>query len=89
MSYREGVKETLNETINEMVRIHEAEKPMPENKTRLQALLGVMPNIEIDDEGYPFFCVEVYDKVQDTQNHYDCSQGCEECKKRFWEAKEK
>lgn len=29
------------------------------------------------------------EKVQDTQNHYDCSQGCEECKKRFWEAKEK
>ena len=65
------------------------EKPMSENKTRLQALLEVLPNIELDDEGYPFFCVEVYDKVQDTQNNYDCSQGCEECKKRFWEAKEK
>ena len=74
-----------NETISEMVRIHETEKPMPENKTRLQALLEVLPNIEIDDDGYPFFCVEVYDKVQYTQNHYDCSQGCEECKKRFWE----
>ena len=78
-----------NETISEMVRIHETVEPMPENKTRLQALLEVLPNIEIDDDGYPFFCVEVYDKVQDTQNHYDCSQGCEECKKRFWEAKEK
>lgn len=65
------------------------EKPMPENKTRLQALLEVLPNIELDDEGYPWFCVEVYDKAQETKNHYDCSQGCEECKKRFWEAKEK
>lgn len=54
-------------------------------KTRLQALLEVLPNIERDDDGYPWFCVEVYDKAQDTQNHYDCSQGCEECKKRFWE----
>lgn len=58
---------------------------MSENKTRLQALLAVLPNIELDDDGYPWFCVEVYDKAQDTQNHYDCSQGCEECKKRFWE----
>ena len=72
-----------NETISEMARIHETEKPMPENKTRLQALLEVLTNIELDDEGYPFFCIEVYDKVQDTQNHYDCSQGCEECKKKI------
>ena len=72
-----------NETISEMARIHDTEKPMPENKTRLQALLEVLTNIELDDEGYPFFCIEVYDKVQDTQNHYDCSQGCEECKKKI------
>ena len=38
-----------NETISEMVRIHETVEPMPENKTRLQALLEVLPNIEIDD----------------------------------------
>ena len=61
-------------------------KKMQSNpKTRLQALLEVLPNIERDDDGYPLFCVEVYDKAQDTQNHYDCSNGCEECKKRFWE----
>ena len=78
---------TLEERVDHLEKC--TEKPMPENKTRLQALLEVLPNIEIDDDGYPFFCVEVYDKVQDTQNHYDCSQGCEECKKRFWEAKEK
>lgn len=53
-------------------------------KTRLQALLEVLPNIERDDDGYPWYCIEIYDKTQE-QNHYDCSQGCEECKKRFWE----
>lgn len=58
---------------------------MPDNKTRLQALLKVLPNIELDDDGYPLFCVEVYDEAQEMQNHYGCSQGCEECKKRFWE----
>ena len=89
MSYRKGVKETLNETINEMVRINEAEKPMPENKTRLQALLGALPNIEIEDEGYQWNCIDIYDTDQEMQNNYDCSNGCKECKKRFWEAKEK
>lgn len=68
-----------NETISEK------EKPMPENKTRLQALLEVLPNIERDDDGYPWYCIDIYDTDQETQNHYDCSQGCEECKKRFWE----
>ena len=43
-----------NQTISEMARIHETEKPMPENKTRLQALLEVLPNIELDDDGYPW-----------------------------------
>lgn len=74
---------TLEERVDHIEKC--TDKPMPGNKTRLQALLEVLPNIELDDDGYPFFCVEVYDKVQETQNHYDCSQGCEECKKRFWE----
>lgn len=78
-----------NETISEMVRIHETEKPMPENKTRLQALLEVLPNIELDDEVYPWNCIDIYDTDQEMQNNYDCSNGCKECKKRFWEAKEK
>lgn len=58
---------------------------MPENKTRLQAVLEVLPNIERDDDGYPLFCIEVYDEAQETQNHCDCSNGCTECKKKFWE----
>ena len=59
---------------------------MLENKTRLQALLEVLPNIDRDDAGYPWFCIEAYDKTKKTRDHYDrCSNGCKVCKKRFWE----
>ena len=43
---------------------------MPENKTRLQALLEVLPNIDIDDDGYPWFCIEAYDKTQKMKDHH-------------------
>lgn len=59
---------------------------MPENKTRLQALLEVLPNIDMDDDGYPWFCIEAYDKTQKIKDHHDdCLNGCKSCKKRFWE----
>ena len=32
--------------------------------------------------------IEIYDKTQE-QNHYDCSQGCEECKKKILGGKRK
>lgn len=54
-------------------------------ETRLQALLEVLPNIELDDDGYPWYCIDIYDTDHEMQNHYDCSNGCKECKKRFWE----
>lgn len=56
-------------------------------KTRLQALLEVLPNIERDDDGYPRYCVEIYDKAYEMKNNYDCGNGCAKCKKRFWEGK--
>lgn len=59
---------------------------MPENKTRLQALFEVLPNIEMDDDGYPWFCIEAYDNTQKMNDHHDdCLNGCKACKKRFWE----
>ncbi len=54
-------------------------------KTRLQALLEVLPNIERDKDGYPWYCIDIYDQAQELQNHYDCEKGCTECKKKFWE----
>lgn len=54
-------------------------------KTRLQALLEVMPNIERDEDGYPWYCVEIYDTAYELKNNYDCANGCAECRKRFWE----
>lgn len=59
---------------------------MPENKTRLQALFEVLPNIDMDDDGYPWFCIEAYDNTQKMNDHHDdCLNGCKACKKRFWE----
>ena len=78
---------TLEERVDHLEKC--TEKPMSENKTRLQALLEVLPNIELDDDGYPWNCIDIYDTDQEMQNTYDCSNGCKECKKRFWAAKEK
>ena len=63
-----------------MIRVVEKWAKAHPVKTRLSEFLKLFPNESVQEEGCPSLCTKFFDSTVSCKD----SEGCHECKKKFW-----